>query len=154
MKSDEICDYLYEESLVFLDHSCDDAILGFFEEDNAFKIVYSKSLLPDRFKQEEAFAGVLICIDFDEAAVVGASLAVGFDSAIIGYSGKRVVYSKNKMADKLMREDGMKHSEAMEFLEYNTFGVKGKPLGVELPIWCDDTIFDFNFPDIIEGDDD
>lgn len=44
-----------------------------------------------------------------------------YDDAIIGTTeDRRVVYSFEKMADCLMREEGMSYEEAVEFIEYNT----------------------------------
>lgn len=50
--------------------------------------------------------------------------ADGFDEAIVGYchvSG-RVVYDVQKMIFTLVNRDGMEVDEALDYLEYNTFG--------------------------------
>ena len=44
-----------------------------------------------------------------------------YDEAIIGIdSNERVVYDFDKMAECLMKEDGMSYEDAIEFIEYNT----------------------------------
>ena len=44
-----------------------------------------------------------------------------YDSAIIGVSSDgRVVYDYDLMVEHLMRKDGMKDLEAVEFIDYNT----------------------------------
>jgi NH3-dependent NAD+ synthetase len=53
-------------------------------------------------------------------------LANGYDSAIIGiasgFDSGRVVYSVTKMLEICMRDLSVDAEEAMEWLEYNTFG--------------------------------
>ena len=53
-------------------------------------------------------------------------LANGYNSAIIGVAGGfdsgRVVYSVKKMVEVCMRDLSVDAEEAMEWLEYNTFG--------------------------------
>ena len=53
-------------------------------------------------------------------------LANGYDSAIIaiasGFASGRVVYSITKMLEICMRDLSVDVEEAMEWLEYNTFG--------------------------------
>jgi len=53
-------------------------------------------------------------------------LANGYDSAIIGiasgFDSGRVVYSITKMLEICMRDLSVDVEEAMEWLEYNTFG--------------------------------
>lgn len=56
-----------------------------------------------------------------------AILLDGFDEAIIGITqeygvGNRVLYSKNKILDILMKENTMTYSEAEEFFDYNILG--------------------------------
>ena len=54
------------------------------------------------------------------------TFADGFDSAIIGvctgFDSGRVVYSIPKMVDICTREAGLSVDDALEYLEYNTFG--------------------------------
>lgn len=54
-----------------------------------------------------------------------------FDSAIIGYENKRVVYSEEAIIQIYM-EDGMTEEEAIEFYEFNT---KGAYMGKYNPIY-------------------
>ena len=65
--------------------------------------------------------------------------ADGFDSAIIGvasgFDSGRVVYSVKKMVEVCMRELSVDIDEAMEWLEYNTFGAF---VGKYTPIYVDD----------------
>jgi len=60
----------------------------------------------------------------------------GFDEAIIGYleEEKKVVYSKSKMILVLLEED-MILEEALEFLEYNTWGAY---VGDHTPLYIND----------------
>ncbi len=69
--------------------------------------------------------------------------ADGFDAAIIGFEEEsgRLIYSKQKMVYVLVERDKMSFDEAIDFLEFNTFGTKGEPNGMPLPIWCDDMMF-------------
>lgn len=51
-------------------------------------------------------------------------LADGFDTALIGYTTgivTKAVYDVGKMI-KVLVDDGMDHDDAVEYLEYNTFG--------------------------------
>lgn len=62
-----------------------------------------------------------------------------YDDAIIGTTeDRRVVYSFEKMADCLMREEGMSYEEAVEFIEYNT--VRALPYVSSHPeiVYCTD----------------
>ena len=63
---------------------------------------------------------------------------IGFDEAIIGIAQiqgvYKVVYAKDKMIDILITRDKMSESEAVEFLEFNTWGSyvgESTPLYVE-----------------------
>ena len=47
--------------------------------------------------------------------------ADGFDKAIIDCRDERFVYSKEKMIEVLMDEDGFDYHEAIDFLEFNTW---------------------------------
>ena len=62
--------------------------------------------------------------------------ADGFDKAVIGYepSSNRLVYDRTKMIDILVKRDKMDYDEAIEYLEYNTFGAY---VGVETPIYIE-----------------
>jgi len=64
--------------------------------------------------------------------------ADGFDSAIIGVSNEKLVYSRSKCIDILRKRDGMTELEAMEFFDFN---VEGAYMGKKTPIWVDDTMF-------------
>ena len=70
--------------------------------------------------------------------------ADGFDDAIIGYvydktsSTYRIVYDSWKMVDVLRNRDSMTRTEAIEYLEFNTWDAdsgKGTPLYVH--VWND-----------------
>jgi len=52
-----------------------------------------------------------------------ALLPDGYDSCIIGFCPKseRLVYSREKMIDLLIKRDGMSDTMAIEFLEFNTW---------------------------------
>jgi hypothetical protein len=52
-----------------------------------------------------------------------ALLPDGYDSCIIGFCPKseRLVYSREKMIDLLVKRDGMSDTTAIEFLEFNTW---------------------------------
>jgi hypothetical protein len=54
-----------------------------------------------------------------------------FDSAIIGYENKRVVYSEEAIIQIYM-EDGMTEEQAIDFYEFNT---KGAYMGKYNPIY-------------------
>ena len=66
-------------------------------------------------------------------------LANGYNSAIIGVAGGfdsgRVVYSVKKMVEVCMKELSVDADEAIEWLEYNTFGAF---IGEYTPIYVDD----------------
>jgi NH3-dependent NAD+ synthetase len=66
-------------------------------------------------------------------------LANGYNSAIIGVAGGfdsgRVVYSVKKMVEVCMKELSVDADEAIEWLEYNTFGAF---TGEYTPIYVDD----------------
>lgn len=74
--------------------------------------------------------------DIDEIAE-GAIILTGLDDAIIGiteeFSSKvRILYSKNKIIDILMKRDEMSLEEALEYYDYNIFGLYG---GEQNPIF-------------------
>ena len=62
--------------------------------------------------------------------------ADGFDEAIIGFSPNdwRVVYSRERCIEILMKDDDMPEEEAIDFLEYNTFNAY---IGEKTPIWVE-----------------
>lgn len=67
--------------------------------------------------------------DIDEIAE-GAIILTGLDDAIIGiteeFSSKvRILYSKNKIIDILMKRDEMSLEEALEYYDYNILGLYG-----------------------------
>ena len=62
----------------------------------------------------------------------GAIILDGLDDAIIGMAeefgnGPRIVYSKSKIFKILMERDGMEEIEAIEFYEFNIFGLFASP---------------------------
>jgi hypothetical protein len=66
-------------------------------------------------------------IDLNEE-VEGAVLLTGLEDAIIGIveefgNGKRVLYSKDKIIQKLCLQDGMTLEEAHEYYDYNILGL-------------------------------
>ena len=67
--------------------------------------------------------------------------ADGFDDAIIGvdHSFEKLVYSRTKCIDVLMKRDGMNDLEANEYFDFN---VSGAYVGEKTPIWVDDTLFE------------
>lgn len=64
--------------------------------------------------------------------------ADGFDDAIIGVAGEKIVYSRIKCINILMTRDGMSYEDASEFFDFN---VEGAYVGHKTPIWVDDEIF-------------
>lgn len=69
-----------------------------------------------------------------------ALFAEGFDDAIIGVDidAERVVYDKDKMID-LLVDEGMKPTDAIEYLEFNVWGAY---VGVHTPIYVDTLQYD------------
>ena len=58
----------------------------------------------------------------------GAIILDGLDEAIVGITeefgtGRRILYSKDKILDILMKRDLMTYSEAEEFYDYNILGL-------------------------------
>jgi hypothetical protein len=76
-------------------------------------------------------------IEEDFAYTEDVLFADGLDTAIIGFEPNlwRVVYSRNKVVDILMKRDGMGVDEAIEFAEFNIFGAY---VGEGTPIWVED----------------
>ena len=68
---------------------------------------------------------------------------IGFDEAILGVASYEVnvnekyklIYSVKKCIEILVERDKMTYSEAIEYLEFNTFGAY---VGDQTPIWCQD----------------
>lgn len=66
-------------------------------------------------------------IDLDEYAE-GAVMLDGFEDCVIGVveefgNGRRLLYSKPKMIEKLCKDDLMTKGEAEEFFDYNILGL-------------------------------
>lgn len=66
-------------------------------------------------------------VDIDQYAE-GAILLDGLEDCIVGVveeygNGKRILYSKNAIIQKLMVRDLMTHDEAEEFYDYNILGL-------------------------------
>jgi len=66
-------------------------------------------------------------VDLDEYAE-GAILLDGFEDCIIGIveefgNGRRILYDRQKIIDKLQQRDLMTHGEAEEFYDYNILGL-------------------------------
>ena len=61
--------------------------------------------------------------------------ADGFEDAIIGVSGEKLVYSRTLCIDILMERDKMTYEEASEYFDFN---VEGSYMGEKTPIWVDD----------------
>lgn len=60
----------------------------------------------------------------------------GFDEAIIGVDSRtmRLVYSKQKILEKLVKEEGMDRLEALEYYEFN---IEGAYMGEKTPVFVD-----------------
>ena len=78
-------------------------------------------------------------IEYIESNYPDSLLANGYDTAIIGVTAGndsgRVVYSVKKMVEVCMKELSVDADEAIEWLEYNTFGAF---VGDYTPIYLDD----------------
>ena len=61
--------------------------------------------------------------------------ADGFDDAIIGICEvtNRVIYSKEKIIEILVEEEGMEHEDALEYFDFN---ISGSYMGEMTPIFC------------------
>ena len=80
-------------------------------------------------------------VDINEYAE-GAILLDGLESAIVGITdefgtGKRVLYSKDKILKILQERDGMTSSDAEEYFDYN---IIGGYFGEQNPIFLDFSI--------------
>ena len=67
----------------------------------------------------------------------GLLFADGLDDALVGVcpNSLRLVYSRTKVVEVFMRDDGMTEEDAIEHAEYNTFGAY---VGEQTPIFIDD----------------
>ena len=67
----------------------------------------------------------------------GPLFADGFDEAIIGIcpNSLRVIYSRTKCVEVLVKQDDMTEEDAMDYLEYNTFSAY---VGDYTPIFMED----------------
>lgn len=65
--------------------------------------------------------------------------ADGFEDAIIGVCGKKLVYSQAKCINILMERDGISEEDALEYFNFN---VEDACVGERNPIWVDDLIFE------------
>ena len=71
-----------------------------------------------------------------------AIILTDLDEAIIGVvesfgGGSRILYNKNKILDLLMERDGMTHSEAEEYYDFN---IIGGYFGEMNPVFLDRTV--------------
>lgn len=69
----------------------------------------------------------------------GAVILDGFDDAIVGIAeefgnGKRILYSKYKIFEILVKRDNMTYSDAEEFYNYNILGMYVSP---QNPVFLD-----------------
>lgn len=88
-------------------------------------------------------------IDIDQYAE-GAIVLDGLDYAIIGITqefgnGPRILYSKNKILQILRERDGMTHTEAEEFYDYNILGLYA---GEQNPIFLDINLMNYDHSNI------
>lgn len=88
-------------------------------------------------------------IDIDQYAE-GAIVLDGLDYAIIGITqefgnGSRILYSKNKILQILRERDGMTHTEAEEFYDYNILGLYA---GEQNPIFLDINLMNYDHSNI------
>ena len=77
-------------------------------------------------------------LDIDTYAE-GAIILDGFDDCIIGIveefgNGKRILYDKTKMLEKLTKENLMTQSDAEEYFDYNILGLYA---GEQNPVFLD-----------------
>lgn len=82
-------------------------------------------------------------VDIDEHAE-NAVLLTGLEEAIIGIveefgNGPRILYSKDKIIEILMKRDGMDELEAIEFYDFNILGLYA---GEQNPLFLTMTISD------------
>ena len=64
----------------------------------------------------------------------------GFEDAVIGLEGlsMRLILSKSKIIEIMMKRDNMQMIDALEFFSYNIEGTQGDKNGLPQPIYCDD----------------
>ena len=64
----------------------------------------------------------------------------GFEDAVIGLEGlsMRLILSKRKIIEIMMKRDNMERIDALEFFSYNIEGTHGEMNGLPQPIYCDD----------------
>lgn len=64
----------------------------------------------------------------------------GFEDAVIGLEGltMRLILSKSKIIDIMVKRDNMSYIDAIEFFSYNIKGTQEKMNGLPQPIYCDD----------------
>ena len=64
-------------------------------------------------------------------------IAEGFDEAVIGIdeNSYRIIYSKSKCINILMKEHEMSEDDAIEYFDFN---VSGSYVGEKTPIFCND----------------
>lgn len=69
----------------------------------------------------------MIDIDFIHESAEGAMMVTGFDDCIVGISEEfgretRIIYSKEKMIEKLIIDEEMTEEDALEHFYYNIVG--------------------------------
>ena len=88
------------------------------------KPINSKSLLEvfEGENDKDIISKLLMAEELIKNAADDALVCDGFDLAVIGtsYNG-RIVYDCNRMEKILMERDGMSHTEAIEYLEFNVY---------------------------------
>jgi hypothetical protein len=64
----------------------------------------------------------------------------GFEDAVIGLEGltMRLILSKSKIIDIMVKRDNMSYIDAIEFFSYKIEGTQEKMNGLPQPIYCDD----------------
>ena len=64
----------------------------------------------------------------------------GFEDSVIGLEGltMRLILSKSKIIDIMVKRDNMYYIDAIEFFSYNIEGTQGEMNGLPQPIYCDD----------------
>lgn len=64
----------------------------------------------------------------------------GFEDAVIGIEllSMRLILSKSKIIEIMMKRDNMDEIDALEFFSFNIEGTQGEMIGLPQPIYCDD----------------
>jgi hypothetical protein len=64
----------------------------------------------------------------------------GFEDAVIGLEGltMRLILSKSKIIDIMVKRDNMSYIDAIEFFSYKIECTQGEMNGLPQPIYCDD----------------